>query len=97
MLCGGSSEIFLRWIVACASVVLSSDAIVVCGLGLGTLSEVALAYKYGTPTVLVAPAADTLALLGRLGAPSVYVAHTAQDAIALLKNFLDLEQTAAEG
>ncbi|MEO0406806.1 MAG: cytochrome [Cyanobacteria bacterium P01_A01_bin.135] len=69
--------------------ILSSDAIVVCGLGLGTLSELALALKQGIPTLLLAPMPELVALLQKLpAAQAARVVETPQGAIAELQKLL---------
>jgi uncharacterized protein (TIGR00725 family) len=62
-------------------VVLSSDAIVVCGMSAGTAVETAIAIKSRKPLIMLRPDAETLAFFQRLGGESVRVATTPEEAI----------------
>jgi hypothetical protein len=68
--------------------VLSSQAVVACGMGAGTASEVALALKAGKPVVLLGAGAEAAALFTKLGGDLVQVADSPARAIALLKSML---------
>ncbi len=63
-------------------VVLSSDAVVVCGMSPGTAAEVSLAIKAGKRVVLVRPDAEVRAFYERLGGGAVSVAMTPEEAVA---------------
>jgi hypothetical protein len=69
-------------------IVLSSQAVVACGIGAGTASEVALAIKAGKPVVLLGAGPEAAALFGKLGGPLVRVAENPTAAVALLKGAL---------
>ena len=65
-------------------VVLSSDAVVVCGMSAGTSVEVALAIKAQKPVVLVRPDAEAHAFFERLSRGAVQVAPTALEAMQIV-------------
>lgn len=65
-------------------VVLSSDAIVVCGMSAGTAAETSIAIKAHKPLVLLRPDADVQAFFQRLGADDVRVAMTPKEAMEVL-------------
>lgn len=64
--------------------VLSSQAIVACGMGLGTASEVALALKQGKKVILLGCDAETQIFWQKLSR-SALVAETVEEAIAILQ------------
>lgn len=66
------------------AVVLSSDAIVVCGMSVGTAVEAALAITARRPLVLLRPEADVQAFFVKLGGENVYVAMTPEEAMAIV-------------
>jgi uncharacterized protein (TIGR00725 family) len=65
-------------------VVLSSDALVVCGMSTGTAAETALAIKAGKPLVLLRPDAEVQTFFQQLGEDAVRVAVTAAEAMDTL-------------
>jgi hypothetical protein len=65
-------------------VVLSSDAIVVCGMSPGTAAEAALAIKARKPVVLLRPEGPVQAFYERLGGDAVRVATTPEEALTAL-------------
>jgi uncharacterized protein (TIGR00725 family) len=65
-------------------VVLSSDAIVVCGMSAGTAAETAVAIKARKPLVLLRPDAEVQAFFQRLGDDAVRVAVTPAEAMDTL-------------
>jgi uncharacterized protein (TIGR00725 family) len=65
-------------------VVLSSDAIAVCGMSPGTSAEVSLAIKARKPVVLLRPEAEVRAFFERLGNRAVQSAATAEEAMEIL-------------
>lgn len=67
--------------------VLSSQVVLVCGLGSGTASEVALALKANRPVVLVAPTQQTIDFFRSLGDP-FRVAEVASQAIQAVEQLL---------
>jgi uncharacterized protein (TIGR00725 family) len=66
-------------------VVLSSDAIVVCGMSPGTAAETSIAIKARTPLVLLRPDADVQAFFHRLGGDAVRVATTPVEAMEVVR------------
>jgi uncharacterized protein (TIGR00725 family) len=65
-------------------VVLSSDAIVVCGMSAGTAAETSIAIKSRKPLVLLRPDAEVQAFFQRLGGNGVRVAMTPSEAMEVL-------------
>ena len=65
-------------------VVLSSDAIIVCGMSAGTSVEVALAIKAQKQVVLVRPDAEAHTFFERLSDGAVQVAPTATEAMRIV-------------
>jgi uncharacterized protein (TIGR00725 family) len=66
--------------------VLTSDVVLVCGMGSGTASEVALALKTERPVVLVAPDPQVARFFASLGDPKI--ASDAEHAIQIVTNLL---------
>ena len=71
-----------------AVLVLSCQAVVVCGMNPGTASEVALAIKAERPIVLLRPAPDTLAFFRKLAGSSLLVAEGPTQGIDLVTRAL---------
>ncbi|PSB02612.1 TIGR00725 family protein [Merismopedia glauca] len=67
--------------------VLSSDAIVVCGMGLGTASEVALALKQGKRVILLGCDLETQKFWQKLSS-LVLIAETPPEAMQKMQNLL---------
>jgi uncharacterized protein (TIGR00725 family) len=65
-------------------VVLSSDAIVVCGMSAGTAAETSIAIKSRRPVVLLRPDLDVQAFFRRLGGDGVRVATTPEEAMGVV-------------
>lgn len=70
-------------------VVLSSDAIVVCGMSAGTAAETSIAIKSRKPVVLLRPDADVQAFFQRLGGNGVRVAMTPSEAMEVLRRIVN--------
>jgi uncharacterized protein (TIGR00725 family) len=70
-------------------VVLSSDAIVVCGMSPGTAAEVALAIKARKRVVLIRPEPDVQAFYERLGGDGLRVAATPEEVMTMLGTIED--------
>ncbi|MDY6938760.1 MAG: TIGR00725 family protein [Cyanobacteriota bacterium] len=68
--------------------VLSSDAIVACGIGAGTASEVALALKAKKPVVLLNCDRTSEAFFETLSSGSLWIARTVEEAISMVKHRL---------
>ncbi|MDB9495008.1 hypothetical protein PN441_05965 [Spirulina major CS-329] len=68
--------------------VLSSDAIVACGMGLGTASEVALALKNGKSVILLGCNPTAIAFFQQYGGVQLKIAATVDDAIRELQTLL---------
>jgi uncharacterized protein (TIGR00725 family) len=62
-------------------VVLSSDAVVVCGMSPGTAVEVGLALRAGRRVVLLKPEPETRAFYERIGGDAVTIAMTPEEAM----------------
>jgi len=71
--------------------VLSSHVVIACGIGPGTLSEIALALKFGKPLILMDLPADLEAALVNLSSAPIAIAPTVTAAIAQTQNFLTRE------
>src|SRR5262249_5995381 len=68
--------------------VLSSHVVIACGAGgPGTASEVALALKAGKPVILLGADDLSRAFFGRLAPDRVFVAASAEEAVALAGRF----------
>jgi uncharacterized protein (TIGR00725 family) len=67
-------------------IVLSSDAVVVCGMSAGTAAETSLAIRARKPVVLVRPEKDVETFFERLG--PVRVAATPEAAMEIVKQML---------
>ena len=65
--------------------VLSSDVVIACGIGLGTVSEIALALKNNKPVILLDKADLTYQLFNSLASDKVFLADNVNKAIALVK------------
>ncbi len=70
-------------------VVLSSDAIIVCGMSAGTAAEASIAIKSRKPVVLLRPDAEARVFFQRLGGDRVRVATTPEDAVADVRRMID--------
>ncbi len=68
--------------------VLSCDAIVACGMGTGTASEVALALKNGKSVVLLTQSQESIQFFTSLCQERIFVADKVETAIALVKEIL---------
>lgn len=66
------------------AVVLSSDAVVMCGMNAGTAVEAALAVKYRKPLILLASDPTVRAFFRSLDGDRVRLAETPEEAIACL-------------
>jgi uncharacterized protein (TIGR00725 family) len=67
-------------------VVMSSDAVVVCGMSPGTAAETSLAIRARKPVVLVRPEKDVQAFFERLG--DVRVAATPEEAMEMVSQLV---------
>jgi len=67
-------------------IVLSSDAVVVCGMSSGTAAETSLAIRARKPVVLVRPEKDVETFFQRLG--PVGVAATPEEAMEIVRRLL---------
>lgn len=68
--------------------VLSSQAIVACGMGIGTASEVALALKAGKKVIFLTRDLASRQFFQQLAAANVLIAETVEEAITQLKHAL---------
>jgi len=67
--------------------VLSSQVIIACGLGAGTLSEIALAIKLQKPLILMHLSPNMVESLHELKDATIFVANTVEEAIAQVQFF----------
>lgn len=68
--------------------VLSSDVVIACGLGVGTISEIALAIKNRKNVILLNDNPTSQDFLRSLSPGQIYVVETAEEAIATVKKLL---------
>ncbi len=68
--------------------VLSSDVIVACGIGLGTISEIALALKNKKPVILLSGHPESQQLFKNLSPNLTFVAVDIQETIKRIHNLL---------
>lgn len=68
--------------------VLSSDVVIACGIGLGTVSEVALALKSARPVILLAWPIHAQPLFQDLSPDRIWIAATPAEAIAHTQHLL---------
>ena len=65
--------------------VLSSDVVVICGMGAGTSSEAGHAVKCGKPTILLNTGEKAEAFFKELAPKQVYIAKDVEDAMRLVQ------------
>ena len=65
--------------------VLTSDVVIACGMGIGTASEVALAFKAGKNVILLNPTVESKTFFKSLGYAALYFADTPKEAIRIIK------------
>ncbi|NDJ17277.1 TIGR00725 family protein [Myxacorys almedinensis] len=68
--------------------VLSSQAVIACGMGVGTASEVALALKANKPVILLTDDAVSQAFFRRWGGAQLSLVQTVEDAMKATRNIL---------
>jgi uncharacterized protein (TIGR00725 family) len=68
--------------------VLSSDGVIACGMGAGTASEVALAFKANKPIVLLTDDRESQQFFQHLSNHNIFIATSPEAAIAFLKQAL---------
>lgn len=68
--------------------VLSSDVIVACGIGLGTISEIALGLKNNKPVILLSEDRESQQLFKRLSSDLTFIAVDIKQTIQLIKDIL---------
>lgn len=68
--------------------VLSSNVVIVCGMGLGTASEIALALKNHKPVILLNQSELTRQFFASFASPQLFYAQTVEGAIAQVQTIL---------
>jgi uncharacterized protein (TIGR00725 family) len=68
--------------------ILSSHVVIACGLGPGTLSEMALALKLGKPLIMLQPAEILVEALSPLSSTPLVAVSTVAEAIATTRRYL---------
>lgn len=68
--------------------VLSSDAVIACGMGTGTVSEIALALKNGKKVVLLTEHQESQAFFTKLSPDNIFLAASPEAAINFVKEIL---------
>ena len=69
--------------------VLSSDVVIACGMGLGTVSEIALALKNHQPVILLQQAELTHQFFASFNSELLYFADSVGRAIAITQDLID--------
>lgn len=69
--------------------VLSSDVVIACGVGAGTVSEIALAIKNNKNVILLNNNLASKAFLKSLSPEIIYIVKSPEEAIATTKNLLE--------
>ena len=65
--------------------VLSSDVIIACGIGAGTVSEIALALKSNKQVILLSKDEDSKIFFKQLSPDNIYIVENVEAAISLIK------------
>jgi len=65
--------------------VLTSDILVICGIGTGTSSEISLGMKYSKPVILLSANQETKSFFDMLSTGSVFHCEDIEGAIALIR------------
>lgn len=73
--------------------VLSSDVVVACGIGLGTVSEIALALKNRKPVILLSEDSQSQQFFKNLASNLTFIAVDTEQTIKLIKNNLNNRNT----
>jgi uncharacterized protein (TIGR00725 family) len=68
--------------------VLSSDVIIACGTGAGTVSEIALALKANKPVILLNPEPESQNFWQKLSPNNIFVVSSVDAAIATIKTLI---------
>jgi uncharacterized protein (TIGR00725 family) len=69
--------------------VLSSDVVIACGMGLGTVSEIALALKNGKKVILLSDNKQGIDFFSSLEKNNLLVATSAENALELMTNLVN--------
>lgn len=73
--------------------VLSSDVVIACGFGLGTLSEIALALKSDRPVLVLTNDGDFKNFLMKISNQNLHLCQTPGEAISLTRQILQAGET----
>jgi len=68
--------------------ILSADVVIVCGMGLGTASEAALAIKHAKPVVLTYVSRDQLNFFNSLSSKKLFISNKPDEIIRQVKYLL---------
>jgi hypothetical protein len=68
--------------------VLSSNVVIACGMGAGTVSEIALALKANKKVILLNDSKEAQAFFIKLSPENIYIANSLDEAIAAAKKVL---------
>ncbi len=68
--------------------VLSSDVVIACGIGAGTVSEIALGIKANKPVILLNNQPESQAFFQHLSPKNIFVVTTVEEAIAQVRQLL---------
>lgn len=69
--------------------VLSSDVVIACGMGIGTLSEIALALKNQKPVILLNEHPESQVFFSSLATNLIWLVHTPEQAIQIVQDILE--------
>lgn len=73
--------------------VLSSDVVIACGIGLGTISEITLALKNGKKVVLLTDNQQAIDFFTTLEKQNIFVAKTSENALNIVADLLTTSPT----
>jgi len=68
--------------------VISSHAVIACGMGAGTASEIALALKANKPVILLTDDKKSQSFFQKLSPKNIYIVESTLDAIATVHQYL---------
>jgi len=68
--------------------ILSSDVVIACGIGLGTVTEIAYAIKEERPVILLNDDQEAKAFFRKLGGENITVVDTPEDALNKAKKLV---------
>lgn len=67
---------------------LSSDVVIACGIGIGTISEISLALKNNKKVILLTDNQSAITLFKRLTKNDIFIAHSPEEVINIIEYLL---------